>query len=349
MSPAPRRPRPGSPAVEAPVADPVSGNPAPPEVAPPPPRARSAGPRRHRVAVRTPGASHGPGPAARRRPGQRAPAVLWSGPGVALAAGVLVAAGILGLDPLAAVVAALQLAGAVAWVGALAPPSPALTAVLLGADAVAADVVLSLVRGSSAGPIVGVLAVGVVVLLVLPVRRHPHERVAQALMVSLSGLAVLVGLALFIPLWRMAGGQPDLEVLGAALGAQALVARGVDRVTRVAPLRGAVRRGWPGLVAGVALGVGVGAGLAAAVGTAGVGGAEGAAAGLTAAGGAILGVLVCVAAAAGDLLAARAAGESSARPPLREVRQGAAGRLALVLPLALGGPVGFVVVRAFLR
>lgn len=262
---------------------------------------------------------------------------------------MLVAAGLLGLDPLAAVVAALQLAGAVAWVGALAPPSPAVTAALLCADAVAADVVLSLVRGSSAGPVIGVLAVGVVAVLVLQVLRPQHERVAQALMVSVSGLGVLVALALFIPLWRMVGGQSNLEVLGAALGAQALVARGVDRLTHVAPLRGAVRRGWPGLVAGVALGVGVGAGAAAAVGAAGVGGAEGAAASLTAAGGAVLGVLVCMAAAAGDLLAARAAGESSARPPLREVRQGAAGRLALVVPLALGGPVGFVVVRVLFR
>lgn len=208
----------------------------------------------------------------------------------------------------------------VRWYSAVAAPGAAGGMVLCAAAGVGADLLL-LGRHARAdlhplGPVTGVLGLAMVGVLLHQLTRNPRDRVTAS-MTATAALAVLVVLASAY----VAAGQPQ-----AAAGAAGTVAG--DLVSVVAAGLAAAR-----LADLLPLGAGPRAGLAMAVaGVVGLG--VGVATGIGAGTGLLLGVVTGSVAAAGAALAGRL-------PHPHPVLSGA-------LPVALAGPVAYVIGRIVL-
>lgn len=255
-------------------------------------------------------------------------------PGWALVTGA-VAAGALGLLALAAarsegsllagvlVAQVLLLAG---WLLTVRPPWPTGVGAVAGGAATVGAVLVA-VRDSP-GPLAGCVGLALLAALVLQMLRTDRVRVTEALAATCAATLVTAAPACWLAVRDLAADGRVLAVTGlVAAASTVLVGRLLDAGLPRPALAGPARRGVAGLVVGVVVGAAAGAYAAELVGPGGR--SDGEVITLALAG--------AVAAAAGDLLAAR----GGASWPGRVAGLAVTG----LLPLSAAGPVAYVTAR----
>lgn len=275
-----------------------------------------------------------PGQVVRATGQPRRPPLLVQGLLAALAAGALAAASALGVLPLAAVVLLVQVGLVLGVLALLDAPAAGGVLVLGVAAAVAADVVVLVDEGRVAG-LAGVVGLGLVASLLHQLSRKHRNRVTESLADTLVTVVVAVSTACLVALHQTDGGKQVLLVALAAAGATLLLGRVGDRLAPRPVLALGASRGWPGLVLGLAAGVG------AAVLVARVGGEP------TLVSAALLGLVTASTVATADL--AVDLGAAELRSGWRDARRVAALRpVGVLLPYALLGPVALLAGRLVL-
>lgn len=259
---------------------------------------------------------------------------LAAGVGTALVGGALVGASYLGRPVLAAVVGAVQVVGALAWLALLdARGGRGAILVALGAAA-AGDALVATAPGTQLARVAGVIGVALLAAFLHQLARRPRPAVTGSLAATLS--AVVVG-ASGTALLAMRGGRGGREaVVAAVLGSAAALfsARLADTVVPRPTLVPGGSRGWPGLGLGMLAAVAVGAAYG------------GSAAPLTVS----TGVRIAAAAALFGLVADLVVDATRAGlPPGTDARRASAVLpLAILLPALVAGPTAYVAGRILL-
>lgn len=265
--------------------------------------------------------------AAVRTSGQprRLPLVL-QGLASAVVAAVLAAAATAGGSVLLVAVAVLQVALVLAVLAVLGAPAAGGAAVVAVGAAVAADALVVLDDGQ-VDRVAGVVGLSLVAALLHQLVRRGRSRVTESLADTVLAVVVVAAASCLVALPSTAGGRDVLLLALAAAAAGLLVGRIGDRVLPRPVLAAGATRGWPGLLLGVAAGVGT-ALLAR----------DAAAADLSPAAAALLGLVTAVTVATADL--AVDLGAAELRPGRRDARRSTALRpAAALLPYAVLGPV----------
>ncbi len=283
-----------------------------------------------------PAVSYGGSPkAAVRSAGDpRRPPLALQGGAAALVGGLLAVAGWAGPAPLLLAVLAVQVALVLALLSVLGAPAAGGAAVVAVGAAAAADA-LVLADDGAVDRVAGVLGLSLVAALLHQLVRRGRSRVTESLADTMLSVVVGAAAACLLALALLDGGVPVLLPALASAAAALLVGRLVDRVLPRPVLASGATRGWPGLLTGVA--AGVGAALAAAA-------AEGELS-LPAAG--LLGLAAAVTVTTADL--AVDLGAAELRPGRRDARRVSALRpAAALLPYAVLGPVALLAGRLVL-
>jgi hypothetical protein len=256
---------------------------------------------------------------------RRLPLVLQGLAGAAVA-GLLAGAAAAGGPALVAAVVVLQVALVLTVLAVLDAPAARGAAVVAVVAGVAADAVVLLDDGQ-VDRVAGVVGLSLVAALLHQLVRRGRNRVTESLADTMLAV-VLASAASCLLALRSAAGERDVLLLALVAAAGALlVGRLVDRVLARPVLAAGATRGWPGLLVGLA--GGVGAALLVR---------ELAAADVSAPATALLALAAAVTVATADL--AVDLGATELRPGRRDARRLLALRpAAALLPYALLGPV----------
>ena len=241
-------------------------------------------------------------------------------------AALLAGATAVGDPALLVAVAVLQVGLVVAVLAALGAPAAAGAAVVAVGAAVAADVLVVLDDGD-VDRVAGVVGLSLVAALLHQLVRRGRNRVTESLADTMLAVVVAVAASCLLAVPSADGGRDLLLLALAAAAAALLVGRLGDLVLPRPVLAAGATRGWPGLLLGVA--VGVGAALAVRTGLE---------TDLAPPAAALLGLAAAVTVATADL--AVDLGAAELRPGRRDARRGSALRpTAALLPYAVLGPV----------
>lgn len=173
----------------------------------------------------------------------------------ALVTAVLVIASTAGLPAVIAVVAVLQAALIASWVVALQPPGPIGAAVIAGAAAVAADIVLAQRDRPSLAALIGVLGLAFLALIVHQLFRGPVRVNVTDSMAGLATLVIVTGaLAALLVIRRATSGSDLLIAAALAIGVALVVGHLVDMVVSVPRFADGIPRGLPALLLGAVAG-----------------------------------------------------------------------------------------------
>ena len=240
-----------------------------------------------------------------------------------------------GTSPLLLAVLVLQVGLVLSVLTVLDAPAATGAAVVAVGAAAAADALVLLDDGE-VDRVAGVVGLSLVAALLHQLVRRSRSRVTESLADTLLAVVVVAGAACLLALAALDGGR-ELLLLGLGAAAAVLVVgRLTDRVLPGLVLATGATRSWPGLLLGLAAGIGA-ALLAAQVGETGVSTAAAALVGLAAA------LTVATADLAVDL------GAAELRPGRRDARRVSALRpAAALLPYALLGPVALLAGRLVL-
>lgn len=253
------------------------------------------------------------------------PALL--GAAAAGVSGAVAAAAAGGRAALICAVVVVQAMLAAGWLRAAAIPGAAGAAVVVVVAAAAADGYAARDSAEPLAPVAGVVAVAFLATLLLQLAQRGRTRVTESLAVTMTGVLLVVLAAHLVAVLGGAGESAAAVLVALAAGAAVLAGRLVDEVAPRQRPAGEVRRGWPGLLAGLV--------AAAAAGMlAGGNGALGAGSGV------VIGIAVGVAATLAEVgVEQMATGLSADR------RRSAVLLLGAVLPLVVAAPVGYAVTR----
>ena len=264
----------------------------------------------------------------------RAAVALAVGP--AAVAALVGGAAALGRWPLVAVVVAVQVAMAVAWLVVIGVPAAAAAIAIVTAAAIATDVIV--VRDDALTKVAGVIAASFVAALLMQLARRRRRRVTTSLAGVMSGVVVVVLTSYLLATHAGEGEWPAAVLVAAAVGAALLVGRLLDLLASpswgvvargwrrsAVPLVGS-RRGWPGLLVGLAVAAGIGAWF---------GGQQDP---LTTGSGVLIALAAALVAQLIDVAVAVSSAELADGGRLLAVRV-----LAVVLPLAAAAPAGYAV------
>ena len=282
------------------------------------------------AAVPTPPAvSYDGSPSAAVRTGgtpRRLPLVLQGLAGAGVAA-VLAGAGAAGGSVLLVAVGALQVVLVLAVLAVLGAPAATGAAVVALAAAVTADALVLLDDGQ-VDRVAGVVGLSLVASLLHQLVRRSRNRVTESLADTMLAVVVGAAAACLIALPSDGDGGRDVLLLAlAAAGTALLVGRLVDLVLPRPVLAAGATRAWPGLLLGVAAGIGAAGAVAALTAT-----------DLSTAAAVLLGLAAAVTVVTADL--AVDLGAAELRPGRRDARRLSALRpVAALLPYALLGPV----------
>lgn len=264
----------------------------------------------------------------------RRPPMLVQGLWPALLAGALSLSASFGILPLAVAVLGVQVFLILGALALLDAPASGGAFLVAGAAVIAADVVVLLDDGSISG-LAGVAGVGLVGSLVHQLARRGRSRVTESLADTLVVLVVSVAAACLLALPAVDGGETVLQVSFAAAGAVLLAGRVGDWLVSRPMLAVGSTRGWPGLLLGLAAGVGAAALVADLAGEPPTRAAV------------LLGLVVASTVATADL--AVDLGAAELRSGWRDARRVAALRpTSLLLPYAVLGPVALLAGRLLL-
>jgi hypothetical protein len=256
---------------------------------------------------------------------RRLPLVLQGLAGAAVA-GVLAGAAAGGGPALLVAVVVLQVALVPAVLAVLDAPAARGAAVVAVAAGIASDVLVRLDDGQ-VDRVAGVVGLSLVAALLHQLLRRGRNRVTESLADTMLAVVLATAASCLLALGSAAGERDVLLLALAASAGALLLGRLVDRVLPRPVLAAGATRGWPGLLLGLAGGVGA-ALLVHALAAADVSPAAAALVGLAAA------VTVATADLAVDL------GATELRPGRRDARRLLALRpVAALLPYALLGPV----------
>jgi hypothetical protein len=248
--------------------------------------------------------------------------------------GLLAAAALGGVVPLAVLVLLVQVLLVLGLLALLAVPAAGGASVVALGAVLAADALV--LAGGGVDRVPGALALAFVASLLHQLsRRTGRAHVTESLAGTM--LAVVAGVSAtgLLALRQLDGGESAVTVALVAAGASLLVARAADRVVPRPALAAGATRGWVGLLLGLA------AGAASAVVAASAAGV------LDAAQAALLGLLVAATAATADLVTDLGAGELGGGR--RHARRLAALRpVQLLLPYCLLAPVALLAGRLVL-
>ena len=264
----------------------------------------------------------------------RRPPMLVQGLWPALLAGALSLSASFGLFPLAAAVLGVQVFLILGALALLDAPASGGAFLVAGAAVIAADAVVLLDDGSISG-LAGVAGVGLVGSLVHQLARRGRSRVTESLADTLVVLVVSVAAACLLALHAVDGGETVLQASFAAAGAVLLAGRVGDWLVSRPTLAVGSTRGWPGLLLGLAAGVGTAVLVADLAGEPPMRAAV------------LLGLVVASTVATADL--AVDLGAAELRSGWRDARRVAALRpTSLLLPYAVLGPVALLAGRLLL-
>jgi hypothetical protein len=258
-------------------------------------------------------------------------------PGVltALTAGLLGVASLVDRPVLALILVPVQAILVITWLVSLSAPAAVGGALVAGGGALVADAIASF---SDVGLRRLAAVIAVCVLLSLAhqlVRRDGRPGVTASLAATVGAVALLVGGSVLVALRVGAAGSAVVQAALAAAAAGGLVARALDAARSTPSIGGSPRRGWLGLVLGIAAGSAAAALVGAARTPLGVGD------------GFVLGAAVTFVLLAFEL------GVDLARTAVPHTRETVRVRSALiplsvVLPLSSVGPTAYVAGRMLL-
>ena len=184
---------------------------------------------------------------------------LLTGTVTSAVAGVLMAAAYAGPPALGAAVFALQLLLTLAWLAALGVTGGLGAFGIAAGAGVAAVVVLLRSDGAYIGDLVGVVGIAMVASLLHQVARRHRTLVTMSIAGTMSAVLVAVAASTYVALRSGVDGRGATAAGLAGAGAAVLAARLVDAIIARPVAVPSGSRGWPGLVAGVAAGCGIGA------------------------------------------------------------------------------------------
>lgn len=160
------------------------------------------------------------------------------------------------LLPVIVAVGSLQLFTGVAVMWTLYPPTWKIVALISGGAALAADIAVALRPSYGLAPLAVVLALAVIAALVAQLTRGVvRADVTSSIAWTLAVSALMVSYASAIVLVAARPGSKALATTAVAVCVALTITRFVDLVTITPRVRDAVRRGVPGLVAGVVFGI----------------------------------------------------------------------------------------------
>lgn len=252
-------------------------------------------------------------------------------------AGLLVLASLAGREVLAGAVFPLQAALVVGWLAALGVEA-ALGGAVIGLAAAAVADALMAAGPTDARRLVAVVSVGLLIAMAHQLlRRDGRPGLTASLTATVSVVALVCALAALPALRAAAGGNSAVRAALTAAAGAVLVAWLCDLVAPRPALSGVARRGWVGVVLGMAVAAGIGAGIGSARDDLGPGH------------GAILATAVAAVALAASIAVDLGRADLAGHPPPGRRRVGAGLLpLAVVLPITASAPVAYVTGRILL-
>lgn len=270
--------------------------------------------------------------------------------GVVSAGSAAAMAAVVSLDRwvLASILLVLQIGFVTAWAYLLDTPGVVGSVAVSGGAAAASDGLLLSGTHVSLATFATIVALAFLLALVQQIFRENRTRVTESLAATMAATVLAVAGGAYLTL--RAGVDGERAARAALLGVAVVlgVGRVLDAVLPRPRLLGAGRRGWPGLVAGLAAATGVGAlyGHYAADHTSKLILAAGSS--ITVGKSALIALVAALVAAAADLGIEVGLSTLKADPPRRRAPWPARLVVAAVLPILLAAPPAYVVARVVL-